>query len=80
MRDKIEDIREGLEIVESKVKGAMRYMKRGKAMGSDGIAMKMLHATGKMGVKSISKIVNNDYHSGQIKKRKNNSFFCNTEN
>ena len=57
---------EDLESMESEVRWAMKDMKRGKAVGSDGISVEMLRAIGDMAVEKITEIANKVYNSGQI--------------
>ena len=61
-----EDCNDGLPIMKSEVEDALRAMKRGKAVGEDGIAIEMIEVMEEWGVEVITRLVNSIYDTGQI--------------
>ena len=57
---------DGPTILKSEVKCAMRSMKKGKAVGEDGVALEMILALGEFGVNELTKLFNKIYASGNI--------------
>ena len=57
---------EGPTILKSEIECAMRSMKKGKAVGEDGIALEMILALGEFGVIELTKLFNKIYASGNV--------------
>ena len=55
---------QGPEIMREEIRAAMNKMKKGKAIGKDGIAVEMLEALGEKGLEIIKDIANKTYNTG----------------
>ena len=62
----LEVTEDGLPIQRGEVEAAMKQMKRGKAIGEDGVAMEMVEALGAWGSEVVMQLANKIYDSGQI--------------
>ena len=62
----LEVTEEGLPIQRSEVEAAIRQMKRGKAIGEDGVVVEMVEALGAWGSGVVMQLANKIYDSGQI--------------
>lgn len=58
--------KEGIEIIESEVRWAMKGVNRGKAAGGNGAAIKMLRGVGYLAVNDVTFIANKFYQSRQM--------------
>ena len=57
---------DGPTILKSEVECAMRGMKKGKAVGEDGVALEMILTLGEFGVIELTKLFNKIYTSGNV--------------
>ena len=57
---------QGMPILEDEVESAVKEMKKGKAVGDDGIAIEMIQALGDMGTKILTKQLNKIYEAGKL--------------
>ena len=55
---------QGPEIMKEEIRAAMNKMKKGKAIGKDGIAVEMLESLGEKGLEIIKDIANKIYNTG----------------
>ena len=62
----VEVMDDGLPIQRSEVEAAVKQMKRGKAVGEDGVAVEMVEALGGWGSDVVMHLANNIYETGQI--------------
>ena len=57
---------EGYAILEEEIHNAFRKMKNGKAAGPDDLPFELIAALDELGIKSVTKLVNNIYDTGTI--------------
>ena len=61
---------QGPEIMKEEIRAAMNRMKKGKAIGNDGIAVEMLESLGEKGLEIIQDIVNQIYNTGILQEQR----------
>ena len=66
---------EGLNILKSEVRTAIKMMKKNKAAGPDGVVIEMIEALKEYGVEKLTKITSMIYHSGKFPEDLGKSIF-----